>query len=714
MKVHPTAVFGFLVFFYLTGMGFALVEEKFPYPEFGDGQPALLVPLGLVDGIAVDDQNIYFSDRSNHLIRKINHQGIITTIAGNGIADFRGDGGPALQASLNCPAGLVLDSQGNIYVADRNNHRVRKISRNGIITTVAGNGIGDYSGDDGPALEASLNLPSDVAVDREGNLFISDRSNNRIRKVDPQGTITTYAGLGPAWYGGDYDLALDAYLKFPFGIALDGNGNLYIADRGNNRIRKVNSDGIITTVAGDGLFASRGDRGPATRANLAYPTDVAVDTSGNYYIADRNNSLVRKVTPLGIISQIVGTGVTHFNGDQGLAPETNLHLPFAVALSADEKYLYIVDRNHFRIRKLEFATQRITTVAGNGHRFKEENPGKALGALLNGPWGLEIDKSGNLIVADQSNHILRKVTPEGFIFNFAGNGKPGESGDGKPAKAATLHKPTILVYDPHQNLYVAVRSGNGWRIRKINPQGQISWFAGNSKVGTEGDGEPAKNASFYVIADMAADSAGNLYIADRANPFVRKIDRNGIITRIGGTDWAKLEGDIHPNGIELDAKNNIYVSDSGSSRIWKINSHGGVSRFAGNGDFEDHGDGGPALKAGIRSPGDLKFSPSGELYVAEERGHYIRKIDSQGIIHRVAGTGVAGFGGDGGPALQAQINGPTSMVFDQQGNLYFTDRVNGRIRKVDAQGIISTVAGKEHGGYLEEGLEINLIIHNFP
>ncbi|TDJ58211.1 MAG: hypothetical protein E2O42_09025, partial [Nitrospina sp.] len=222
MKVHPTAVFGFLVFFYLTGMGFALVEEKFPYPEFGDGQPALLVPLGLVDGIAVDDQNIYFSDRSNHLIRKINHQGIITTIAGNGIADFRGDGGPALQASLNCPAGLVLDSQGNIYVADRNNHRVRKISRNGIITTVAGNGIGDYSGDDGPALEASLNLPSDVAVDREGNLFISDRSNNRIRKVDPQGTITTYAGLGPAWYGGDYDLALDAYLKFPFGIALDG------------------------------------------------------------------------------------------------------------------------------------------------------------------------------------------------------------------------------------------------------------------------------------------------------------------------------------------------------------------------------------------------------------------------------------------------------------------------------------------------------------
>jgi sugar lactone lactonase YvrE len=395
----------------------------------------------------------------------------------------------------------------------------------------------------------------------------------------------------------------------------------------------VNSDGIITTVAGDGLFASRGDRGSATQANLAYPTDVAVDTSGNYYIADRNNSLVRKVTSIGIISQIMGTGITHFNGDQGLAPETNLHLPFALTLSADEKYLYIVDRNHFRIRKLEFATQRVVTIAGNGDHFQKGNQGHALGALLNGPWGLEIDKSGNLIVADQSNNTLKMVTPEGFIFNLAGNGKPGESGDGKPATSATLHKPTTLVYDRYQNLYIAVRSGNGWRIRKINPQGQISWYAGNSKVGTEGDGGLAKNASFYVIAAMAADSAGNLYIADRANPFIRKIDPKGIITKIGGTDWSKLKGDIHPNGIVVDAKKNIYVSDSGSSLIWKI---------------------------------------------------------------------------------EAQINGPTSMVFDQQGNLYFTDRVNGRIRKVDTQGIISTVAGKEHGGFLEEGLEINLIVHNFP
>ncbi len=186
MKVYQSAVFSFLVFLYFSLMGFALAEEKYPYPEIGDGQPAIIVPLGLVDGITVDSQNIYFSDRSNHLIRKINHKGIITTIAGNGIADFGGDGGPALLASLNCPAGLILDSQGNIYFADRNNHRVRKISRKGIITTVAGNGIGDYAGDDGPALEANLNLPSDVAVDREGNLFISDRSNNRISKEDTQ------------------------------------------------------------------------------------------------------------------------------------------------------------------------------------------------------------------------------------------------------------------------------------------------------------------------------------------------------------------------------------------------------------------------------------------------------------------------------------------------------------------------------------------------
>ena len=706
---------GILLALFLQSAGPAHPEEAFPYPEIGDGRPALSVSIGLVDGLAVGpDGTVYFSDRSNHRIRKITADGRLTTLAGNGRAGFSGDGGPALEAALNGPAGLTVDASGTIYFADRNNHRVRKITPDGLIQTVAGNGRADFAGDEGPALAASLNLPSDVAVAGDGTLYISDRSNNRIRRVDTRGIITTYAGLGPAWYGGDYEEALDAYLKYPFGIDLDAAGNLYIADRGNNRIRKVDTRGIITTVAGDGLFSSRGDHGPATRANLAYPTDVVVDRKGNLYIADRNNNVVRRVNPLGVINRIIGTGSSHFNGDQGLAPQTNLHLPFALALSPDDRLLYVVDRNHFRIRRVNLVTQRVSTVAGNGTYFKKGDQGIALGATLSSPWGLEIDPEGNLIVADQLNNTLRKITPDGFIFNFAGTGKFGESGDGGPASRAALHKPSTLAFDHQGNLFVAVRSGNGWRIRKIDPQGVITWFAGNSIAGTEQNGSSARGASFYVITDLAVDDKNNLYVADRANPTIHKISPEGRITAVLPEAWKERPEDIHPNGLALDASGALLISDSGTSRIWKITPEGRVSIFAGTGDFEDYGDGGPAREAGIRSPGDLKFSPAGELYIAEERAHTIRKIDARGIIHRVAGTGVAGFSGDGGPAREAQINGPTSLVFDREGNLYFTDRVNNRVRKVDLQGRISTIAGKEHGGFLDEGLEINLVVHNFP
>lgn len=690
-------------------------ETLYPYPEIGDGKPALSVPLTLVDGIAVDHKgNIYISHRSKHRVRKIDQNGIISTVAGNGIATFEGDGGPAIKASLNCPAGLAVDLKGHLFIADRNNHRIRKVDAKGTITTVAGNGKGDYSGDDKPAVETSLNLPSDVAVDKKGNLYISDRSNNRIRKVDAKGIITTYAGLGPAWYGGDFELALDAFLKFPFGIELDGEGNLYIADRGNNRIRKVNQNGIIITVAGNGLFASRGDRGPAFEANLAYPTDVAVDGKGNLYIADRNNSRIRRVSPFGIITTIMGTGNTHFNGDQGLAPQTNLHLPFALALSPDDKELYVVDRNHFRIRKLDFETQRVETIAGTGEQFFKGDEGKGLGATLNGPSGLVLDSEGNLIFSDQMHNKIRKLTPEGQIGTVAGNGKMGTGGDDGPALQATLQKPSALAMDSYENLYVVVRSGNGWRIRKIDGEERITWLAGDSRIGTQGDNGPARKASFYVIKDIAFDNQGNLLIADSANPYIRKILSNGTIHKVAEETWGKLKGDIHPNGIETDNKGNIFVSDSGMSQIWKIDPRNKVTVFAGTGDFEDYGDGGPALQAGIRSPGDLKFSPSGELYVAEQTSHVIRRIDKKGIIHSVAGTGKAGFEGDGGPAVEAQINGPESMVFDRGGNLYFTDRLNDRIRKVDTNGIITTLAGKKHIGFLSDGLEVNLVVHNFP
>jgi len=690
-------------------------SDLYPYPEIGDGQLATSVILTLVDGIVVDSEgNIYLSHRSKNRIRKIDKNGIITTIAGNGEAGFSGDGGPAIAASLNSPAGLAFDNEGNLFIADRNNHRIRKVTQSGIITTVAGNGVGDFSGDEGPAIEAYLNHPSDVACDDKGNLYISDRSNNRIRKVDSSGMITTYAGLGVAWYGGDFEEALDAFIKFPFGIHVDKNGDLLIADRGNNRIRKVNQFGFIATVAGDGLFASRGDHGPALQANLAYPTGVTTDNKGNIYIADRNNSRVRKVDTNGVITTIMGTGATLFNGDQMLAPQANLHLPFALAFDPTYENLYVVDRSHFRIRKLNFKNQRVETVAGNGKALFKGNEGSALGATLNNPSGIILDKDEKLIFADQMHNSLRKIDLHGKIFNFAGTGKLGNSGDGDLALNATLFRPSAITLDSSQNIFFVSRLGNGWNIRKIDRNGKISLYAGSAKVGTEGDNGPAIMASFYSIRDIAVDLGGNVYVADAANPFIRRINKNGIISKVAEKTWGALAGEIHPNGLAIDSEKNIFVSDSGSSKIWKIDRNENVTHFAGTGDFEDHGDGGPALFAGIRSPADLLFSPSGDLYILEERSHRIRKIDKEGMIHRVAGTGQQGFSGDGGLAIQAQLNNPHSMIFDAMGNLYFTDRLNNRIRRIDKNGIITTIAGSPHAGYLFEGLEVNLIIQNFP
>ncbi|MDP7058589.1 MAG: NHL repeat-containing protein, partial [Nitrospinaceae bacterium] len=312
-------------------------DETYPYKYLGDGQPGTSVVLTLVDGITTDPEgNIYLSHRSQNRIRKVSPDGIITTVAGTGIAGYEGDGGPALKASLNFPAGLVFYN-GSLYIADRNNHRVRKIDSDGIITTVAGTGVPGCCEDGGPATWAPLHFPSDVDFDSSGNFYISDRSNNRIRKVDTNGTIMTVAGLGKPGFGGDFGPATGALLKYPFGIFLDGEGNLFIADRGNNRVRKVDQRGIITTVAGDSTHSFGGDYGPANQSSLAYPTDVVVDSAGIIYIADRNNNRIRKVDKLGVITTFMGFSEKEFNGDNEIAAETTLHLPFALALYGEDR-----------------------------------------------------------------------------------------------------------------------------------------------------------------------------------------------------------------------------------------------------------------------------------------------------------------------------------------------------------------------------------------
>tara|TARA_B100000809_G_scaffold181_1_gene229 strand:- start:11 stop:2152 length:2142 start_codon:yes stop_codon:yes gene_type:complete len=699
--------------FKLCGVMSVQSAELYPYPSIGDGKRGIDVVLTLVDGIATDPRgNIYISHRSQNRIRKLSPNGTITTIAGNGIAGFSGDGVPALQSSLNFPAGLAFD-KGNLYVADRNNHRIRKIDLKGIISTVAGTGIPECCNDNGLAVEAHLHFPSDIDVDTEGNLYISDRSNNRIRKVNPDGIITTIAGLGKPGYGGDFGPADKALLKYPFGISHDNKGNFYIADRGNNRVRKIDQRGIITTIAGDGTHSFGGDYGPANQSSLAFPTDVIVDSLGMVYIADRNNNRVRKIDRLGVITTLMGLSQTEFNGDNEIAAETSLHLPFALALNGEDRLL-VVDRNHFRVREVRLQSNQVETIAGNGTFLFRGDGGPGGGATLDAPSGIALDSKGNVLFADRLHQRIRRVGSNGIIETVIGNGKQGNEGNGRPGIEATLHLPEVLVNDHEDNIYLTQRSGNAWIIRKFSAEGIITHFAGNGRQGNTGDAGPATEASFHTISDIAADGSGNIFIADSINRNIRKIDKQGIISTIAEASLEALGTEVHPNGIVFDKVGSIFFSDSGSSKVYKIDTSGAITLIAGTGDFGDHGDEGPALEAGLRSPGGLAIGPDGSLYIAEQTTHRIRKIDSSGIITGYVGTGKFGYSGDGGPAIEANIKGPFRMDFDRKGNLYFSDRDNNRIRKVDTSGVITTIAGHSNIGWLQDGLEVRITVHNFP
>jgi sugar lactone lactonase YvrE len=299
--------------------------------------------------VAVDSAgNLYIADVGNHRIRKVNTAGIILTVAGNGSAGFSGDGGPATSAQLNQPRCVALDEVGDLYIGDSVNNRIRKVNTAGIIITVAGNGSGGCSGDGGPATSAQLGYPDGVAFDNAGNLYFVDR-NFRIRKVDIIGTITTVAGNGNIGDSGDGGPALSAQLYYPSGVAVDTAGNIYFATTMAARIRKIDKAGTITTVAGKGLAGYSGDGGVATSAQLSGPLDVAVDSAGNLYIADSGNCRIRKVSTSGTITTFAGGNSSL--GDGGPATAAELNLPCGVAVDAAGN-LYIADYNNHRIRKV--------------------------------------------------------------------------------------------------------------------------------------------------------------------------------------------------------------------------------------------------------------------------------------------------------------------------------------------------------------------------
>ena len=596
--------------------------------------PGTAAGLAGLLSVAVDQAgNVYFADVAHHSVLRLNAStGVLTVVAGNGTPGFSGDNGPATLAQLDYPYGLAVDSAGNLYIADFFNNRIRKVS-NGVITTVAGTGTYGNIGDNGPATSAWLSRPRAVAIDAAGNLYITDSLNYRIRKVS-NGVITTVAGNGTYGYSGDGGPATSAQLNQPIGITVDSAGNLYFADNGNEVVRKV-ANGVITTVAGNGTAGYGGDGGPATSAPLAYPYGVTVDSAGNLYIAEVSGRRVRKVAN-GVITTVAGNGTAGFSGDGGPPASAELYQPYGIAVDPAGS-LYIAEYYGYRIRKVSGGVT--TTVAGNGTPGYTGDNGPATSAQLYFSNGVAVDSSGNLYIVDGWDNSVREVS-NGIITTIAGNGTAGSGGDNGPATSAQLNGPNCVAVDPAGNLYIADSSNH--RIRKVS-KGVITTVVGTGTPGFSGDNGAATSAQLNAPLGVALDPSGNLYIADERNYRIRKVS-NGVITTV-----------------------------------------------AGNGIYGFSGDGGPAISAQLNGPSAIALDSAGALYIADNLR--VRKV-SNGVITTIAGNGTSGFSGDHGPATSAQFSGAPSLAVDPAGNVYIADNANNRVRILTP----GTAPAISHGG----------------
>jgi len=551
-----------------------------------------------------------------------------------------------------------MDPVGNIYVSDANNHRVRVITPNGLIHTIAGNGTPGYAGDGGAASSSQLNSPYGLAFDLSGNLYIADLGNARIRRITPAGVISTVAGGGSLPAGGANEGSNASLVSFksPRNITIDDSGVMFISDFGGARVYKMALDGTLTTVAGTGWPGYSGD-GPAPFAQLNYPTALAADHQGSVYIADSGNHLIRRVSAgqvTSIARSTLPTGLA-FDGystlyvadhSAGQILEIPLNSGKAAAMNisaADivcgyEGSLYAADMTVLRRVSV---TGNAVVIAGGGS-MAEGDGGPASQARLNNPTGVAIDKIGNLYIADHDNNRIRRVGLDGTITTLAGTGVAGNTGDGGAATLATLNGPTSVAFDANGNLYIA-DTGNA-RIRVVSKGGAIY---------------PVASGILTAPAYMLFDSSQNLYIADAAA--IYKTTPQGVTTTVFG-------GLSSPRGMAFDAGGNFYFSEPKLKQVWMLTPSGSHSLVA----------------AGAwSSPEGLAADASGNLLVADSGLAKVLSVNSFGQVTALAGTGTAGFAGDSGAAVQAELNAPSDVVASSSGDsIYIADSANGRVRQL--------------------------------
>lgn len=676
----------------------------------GDGGPATAAALNFPYGLAVDkDGNVFVADFSNHRVRKITAStGVISTVAGTGTATFNGDDKLATEASVNAPINVTLDNNGNLVIADSNNHRIRRInSADGKISTIVGSGTQGFAGDGGQATEARVSIPAGVVFDSAGNLYFADRGNSRVRKV-AAGTniITTIAGLGLSGFNGDGLAALASRLATPNSIAVDAVGNVYIGDRENFRVRRIifasSSDTVAPTIAvtvptitptfttnaspltvsgaaadNMGVYLVRwsNDRGGSGTAGGAMAwtvagiplqngvnnlTFTALDVRGNSASA----RLAVTFNPQQVISTFAGNGQSGGTGDGGAAIGARLFFPTGIAADANGN-LYVADSANNRVRRITPAGV-ILPFAGNGMLGSSGDGGQAADATFNQPQSVAVDSTGNVYISDTGNHRVRKVAPSGVITTVAGTGADGFAGDGGQAAQAQLNLPFQVAVDSAGNLFIADSSNR--RVRKVTvATGVISTIAGDGRVGTGGDGGAATQAQFLL-------------------PYGVTVDRSGV----------------------------VFILDAFDAKIRRVATNGTISNYAGTGNFGYRGDGGPATSADIDPQSFITTDADGNLYIADLFNHVIRKVTATtGIITTVVGTGVGGFSGDGAAPGNAQLSFPNDVAFDAVGNMYIADLNNQRVRKIVNAGTLKSVASVSAASFQGDALTSDMIAAAF-
>jgi sugar lactone lactonase YvrE len=643
----------------------------------GDGGPALAARFNLPGGVAeAPNGDLIVVDFGNHRIRRIDHStGVIETLAGTGEAGYNGDGIPARKAQLARPEYVVFGPAGDLYIADSYNNRIRRIDHaTGLVTTVAGTGERGFSGDGGPATRAELHFPEGIALDAAGNLFIGDTVNRRIRRVDAEtGVITTYAGNSETGISPEGTPAAEVRFLRLARLAVDRAGNVYVADSPTHRILVIDAETRrIRTFAGTGKPGFSGDGGPALSARLRYPEGVFVAPNGDVYLADVANHRVRRVDArTGLIQTVAGNGERGFAGDGGPATQAKLWSPGRLWVDFEGNIL-IADILNSRIRRVDAKTGVIQTVAGGGGWG---DGGPARQAILSVP-GDVVFANGKVYVADYGTRRVRCIDlASGVISTVAGGGTG--SGDGIAATDAELLLPEGIAVQG-KLLYIADNAAS--RVWKVDlDKGTLHAFAGTGEPGDSGDGGPATAAQLYLPGAVTVGPDGKVYISDFGNQSVRVVDARGTIQTLTSAHAPEREDPMKVGVVSLEATprglfhlvhglSEVRLFNFESRTVEPLSFAGGVL---------------PAPRSGDTQVIDLAIR-EGKVYLADSLAHRIVRFDlGGGAAEVVAGNGVQGFAGDGGPARDASLFQPGGVAVSEDGrDLFIADTKNQRIRKI--------------------------------